>query len=695
MEHIHGSYMSENRFQIDPSSREIISESKDEIVITQFDHNSERFIFTLPKVVDEHDMTLCSSIRIHYINTGGSGKTVKDIYEVQDIKVGEDKTTVTFSWLLSQNTTSITGALSFAIQFICTTDDHVEYNWSTLPYKAIKVSETYNNADEIVLGEYSDIISQWKEELFGQFEEISSFLNTAILKSVDLTKCATITSISSKELKPEITSNSFTHNFLNAGEFYTVRIDVTGYVELEFLHGSISDCIIINGVKRSNNWGSDSIHAVIKFKGVVVEPIICEIHSSHEKKASFLKFVTSSEYETNVHVLNIEKKLDMYSDAVTINKVDLTKCTTPIDIPDYVTYKITDNSIEVLDDELAAQRRFKIDVVGFVKIDTHEHPGDGMNSTLIINGKVYSSSGLSYKGLVMEPIIYETTVDRLPIDFITFVTSDDRIRECTNIENGEGIDSLRQAPKTEAWTPGNQKIIDFLNANKEKYSAYFDENGNVVIKEGAFGDWSTALSGYGHAGAQHSVVNNRRVIILPDAIGAHGEGNEILIAAVYGHGEGSFNIIGEKAEKSHIEGYGNVTYAPVSHVGGQYNTVEETASFADVTGVGHNVSGTKAFVRGTSHNVSGDSNTVLGWKHRVSGKYQTVIGKKNDDDPTKAFIVGGGNENQADDVARRNIHTLDWYGNGYFAGDITFTHEGKEYKVSDLLKRIAELEKGS
>lgn len=261
-----------------------------------------------------------------------------------------------------------------------------------------------------------------------------------------------------------------------------------------------------------------------------------------------------------------------------------------------------------------------------------------------------------------------------------------------NIENDNGIDSLRQAPKTEEWTPGNQKIIDFLNANKEKYSAYFDENGNVVIKEGAFGDWSTALSGYGHAGAQHSVVNNRRVIILPDAIGAHGEGNEILIAAVYGHGEGSYNLIGEKAEKAHIEGYGNVTYAPVSHVGGQYNTVEETAQCADVGGVNQNVSGVRAFVRGTGHIESGNTNTVLGWKNRVSGNYQTVIGKKNVDDPTKALIVGGGNENQADDVARRNIFTVGWNGDGNFYGDVTFTYGGKEYKVSDLLNRIAILE---
>lgn len=174
MEHIHGSYESTNRFRINPFSRAIINESELDIAIAQYDHNSERFIFELPKMVEEHDMTLCSAIRIHYINAGSSGKSNKDVYQVSDIATSEDDPdVVTFSWLLSKSATSLEGVLSFSIQFICTTDGEVDYSWSTLPFKSIKIPETYDNSDNIVEEDYSDILEQWKEELFATFEDYS------------------------------------------------------------------------------------------------------------------------------------------------------------------------------------------------------------------------------------------------------------------------------------------------------------------------------------------------------------------------------------------------------------------------------------------------------------------------------------------------------------------------------------------
>ena len=413
--------------------------------------------------------------------------------------------------------------------------------------------------------------------------------------------------------------------------------------------------------------------------------------------------VAKSAIDSEEAIANLEH--DKADKAAVFKDVDLTK----LKITPTTEYKvdIAENIIKPSDNNYGIQGI--IEISGYCEIDVENIGTDGVS--IKINGEwyeAYDETKVSFKGVVAEPIKF--IVDNFAIaKFTKFVTVtdyelhnkvsnaetqiknvDDRTK---NISGSEGIDSLRQAPKTEEWTPSNVKIIDFFNANKEKFNAYFDENGNVVIKVGAFGDWSTALSGYGHAGAQHSVINNRRVIILPEAVGSHGEGNELLIAAKYVHGEGSYNLVGEKAEMSHIEGYGNVTFAPISHVGGQYNTVEETANNADVSGVNHVVSGQVAFVRGIGHTASGRAISVLGWKNRGSGNFQTIIGKKNVDDPTKAFIVGGGNENQTDDVARKNIYTLDWSGNGYFAGDVTFTYKGTTYKASDLLSRLEALEK--
>lgn len=182
MEHIHGSYESTNRFRINPFSRQIINESEIDIAIAQYDHNSERFIFELPKVVEEHDMTLCSEIRIHYINAGSNGKANKDVYKVIDLAVSEDDPdNVTFSWLISKGATSLDGVLSFAIQFICTTDGEVNYSWSTLPFKQIKIPETYDNSEDIIEEDYSDILEQWMEELLAQFgSEIDTKLDEKI-----------------------------------------------------------------------------------------------------------------------------------------------------------------------------------------------------------------------------------------------------------------------------------------------------------------------------------------------------------------------------------------------------------------------------------------------------------------------------------------------------------------------------------
>lgn len=179
MEHIHGSYESENLFKISPFTREIINKSEIEIVITQCDHHSERFIFELPKIVDEHDMTLCSAIRVHYINIGTNGTHNKGVYDITDLKVNEDDDEiVNFSWLISKNATSLNGSLNFAIQFICETDGKIDYAWSTVPYKQIKITETYDNSDDVIDEEvYEDILSQWKEELYAELEKNIDFTN--------------------------------------------------------------------------------------------------------------------------------------------------------------------------------------------------------------------------------------------------------------------------------------------------------------------------------------------------------------------------------------------------------------------------------------------------------------------------------------------------------------------------------------
>lgn len=78
--------------------------------------------------------------------------------------------------------------------------------------------------------------------------------------------------------------------------------------------------------------------------------------------------------------------------------------------------------------------------------------------------------------------------------------------------------------------------------------------------------------------------------------------------------------------------------------------------------------GEYAFAEGGSTTASGTYSHAEGAGTIASGADQHAQGRFNIEDDTKAHIVGGGSSS----VDRKNIHTLDWAGNAYFAGDITF-----------------------
>lgn len=81
----------------------------------------------------------------------------------------------------------------------------------------------------------------------------------------------------------------------------------------------------------------------------------------------------------------------------------------------------------------------------------------------------------------------------------------------------------------------------------------------------------------------------------------------------------------------------------------------------------------------------------------AAGRAQHVAGTLNVEDHTKAVIVGNGyisqfGETDDEKIIRSNAYTLDWYGNGWFAGDIAATSltlgetNLDEDKLKDLIK---------
>lgn len=178
MAHPHKIYDGDPYFVIEPITRAITNRTNKKITLMQLDHNSERFTFEIPRMIEGHDMSLCDRIEVHYLNIGYGTENINDIdyttkvtnrgiCEVKDAHIiGDgDKAVVVGSWLISQNATKLVGSLNFVVRYTCTAaDGSLEYVWSTAIYSGITVSNGIYNSDAVV-EQYTDVLEQWKIEL--------------------------------------------------------------------------------------------------------------------------------------------------------------------------------------------------------------------------------------------------------------------------------------------------------------------------------------------------------------------------------------------------------------------------------------------------------------------------------------------------------------------------------------------------
>ena len=152
---------------------------------------------------------------------------------------------------------------------------------------------------------------------------------------------------------------------------------------------------------------------------------------------------------------------------------------------------------------------------------------------------------------------------------------------------------------------------------------------------------------------------------------AHAEGHTTTASGSQSHAEGYKTVASEMY--AHAEGYGTAAMSAYTHSEGY-----ATASKAWY-----------AHAEGFSTVASGSASHAEGVGAVASGSYQHAQGKYNiaDGESKYAHIVGGGTS----DSNRMNIHTLDWRGNTYYSGDGTFTVDGTEYSISQIIKAIKAL----
>lgn len=153
-------------FRVEAFSRKITTDKEQKTIIMQGDHNAERFSFEIPRFIEGHDMYLCNSIQVHFLNIEtnkrGENQFVTGVYTVDDLAIKEDDDCLlTCSWLISKNATVYAGNLSFMLSLSCLTDINVDYRWITGTYSDIYVTDSLN-ANLSFEAQYVDVIEQWK-----------------------------------------------------------------------------------------------------------------------------------------------------------------------------------------------------------------------------------------------------------------------------------------------------------------------------------------------------------------------------------------------------------------------------------------------------------------------------------------------------------------------------------------------------
>ena len=174
---------------------------------------------------------------------------------------------------------------------------------------------------------------------------------------------------------------------------------------------------------------------------------------------------------------------------------------------------------------------------------------------------------------------------------------------------------------------------------------------------------------------------------------SHAEGDGTTASGECSHAEGSENTA--SGSSSHAEGDGTTASGSCSHAEGSGTTASGSCSHAEGSGSvasgsgshaeGNNnaASGNSSHSEGKYNVASGDYSHAEGYNTTASGKYQHVQGKYNIEDTANkyAHIVGNGTAKNN----KSNAHTLDWDGNGWYAGKLS--QEGTPTEDKDLVTK--------
>ena len=191
----------------------------------------------------------------------------------------------------------------------------------------------------------------------------------------------------------------------------------------------------------------------------------------------------------------------------------------------------------------------------------------------------------------------------------------------------------------------------------------------------AEGKSTQATANYSHAEGFESTAT---------AISAHAEGSQCHATANYTHAEGFGSTA--TAQYAHAEGFGADATAESAHAEGRNTTASGIASHAEGSST---ASGGYSHAENFGCSAAGDHSHAEGIStivpagstaQHVQGKYNAPLNNNY------AHVVGGGSGTA--DSQRKNIHTLTWGGNAWYAGTVEGTAlilkspSGKRFQIT-------------
>ena len=168
-------------------------------------------------------------------------------------------------------------------------------------------------------------------------------------------------------------------------------------------------------------------------------------------------------------------------------------------------------------------------------------------------------------------------------------------------------------------------------------------------------------------------------------------GENCIIVSSYGEASGIYTLSNGKsaiarADYSHAEGYASMSKGLYSHAEGEQTAATGQSSHSE--GHGGDANGVASHVEGYYTTSNGKYSHAEGYRTIATGDNQHVQGKYNieDKDNKYAHIVGNGYRDELNyKDYRSNGYTLDWSGNGWFAGKVT--QEGTPTDDKDLTNK--------